>query len=143
MARTYPLPTMRAARTGQRHSHVGDRGPTHVVDGLGDRRQGRPADAAVVVEASPTFEDWTRRQRSRTTSVPTLASARASAWTACEGINAGRSSGVIAHGTRCITPEVPGSGSPRRSRLSAGPRTLSTRRSRASGSPVTHVLSGQ
>ena len=44
---TYPLPTMRATRTGQGHSHVGRiGGPTCVVDGLGDRRQGRADDAA-------------------------------------------------------------------------------------------------
>ena len=67
-----------------------DRGPTRVVDRLGDHRQRRAADAAVVDDACSTHEDWTHRQRSRRTSVLNHASARGSRWTACEGINASR-----------------------------------------------------
>ena len=107
MARTYPFATMRAERTGEGHLHVGWIGaPTRVVDGLGDRRQGRDADVAVVDVASPIYQGWTRRQRSCSTSVLTLAGARASGWAASEGIDAGRSPGVITHGTRCITPVI-------------------------------------
>ena len=116
MARTYPLPTMcPPARPGQGHSHVRRIGaqPVSSTDSATAVKVAAAdsADSAVVDVASPTHEDWTRRQRSRSTSVLTLASARASGWRGCEGINAGRSPGVIAHGTRSITPEVLGSGS--------------------------------
>ena len=80
-----------------------DRGPTRVVDRLDDRRQGRVADAAVVEVVSPTHEDWTRRQPSRSTSVLTLAAQ-------CERLGSMRAStpavrqALSRDGTRCITP---------------------------------------
>ena len=109
---------MRAARTGQGHSHVGRIGVQPCRRRTRRPPSGRAADAAVVDDASPTHEDWTRRQRSRSTSVLTLASTRASGWTTREGINAGRSPGAIAHRTRCITPVLEHSTALREPRLS-------------------------
>ena len=59
MARTYSLPTMRPARVGRGSlARRADRGPHRIVDGPGDRRQARAADAGVVDEP-PRHEDWT------------------------------------------------------------------------------------
>ena len=48
MARTYPLPTMRAARTGQGHSHVGRIGAQPVSS----------TDSATAVKVAPPTPPW-------------------------------------------------------------------------------------
>ena len=101
MARTYPLPTMRAARTGRGHSHVGRIGAQPCR-----RRTRRP----------PSRSRRRRRRGRRRLPPPTKtgpvdrAAARPcyllQAHVRADGQHArvSRAPGVIAHGTRCITP---------------------------------------